>query len=775
MSSELQGPWPYERESPEVITLAAVAGAPPSTSPPVRIFLGSEDGQYRAERVFVFSVMRHRDPARAYEIHLMRNLAGFNRKGWRTGFTCYRFAIPDLAGRKGRAIYNDVDQIYLADPAHLFDLPLADHGYLAIDARDTSVMLIDCQKMLPWWSRAAASLGKKAPLTNAPASVPGLWGHLDGHWNARDAEYIEGRTSCLHYTSLHQQPWNPFPEQYSYHTNPLAYLWHDLEREADEAGFELFTARAPSPAFEALVASKEHPLGDAAPPLPVSAAGETRLRETAGPLLVVSLGEPAFTPPAGCQARTLDLARDRELPPEPAETVVASGLFERLPPADLGWVLDLLFAAAGSTVYLQLRAQEAEGVGSPGWWRRRVEAAAARHPAAGWQLDIATTAGGVESCGVRQVTPPAAPAVWVLTGADELEDRQAMRLAAALGWPFAEKRMVYRGSTALPNLLRGASLAGVDRTASAAIDGPPPDLLIAAGSRSVPVARHLRSRGQGRTRLVQLGRPAAPFELFDLIIASPEQRLPIRGNVLQVTAPLAGPAAAAAALPPTWSARLAALPAPSTALLVGPSLPAYRLDAAAARSLAQAASARAGDGSLLVWLDPGLPDEVALAVESGLGAARLVERVPRDEAGGAYAAFVAASRECVVHAGDPASLVEACLAGRPAVLYDLPRRGDDPPLLKPVMRLVLPLIGGKTYRGTPLQQHFPGRIYDWLTTHGIVQRPHDLEALYRTLEARGLVTRMNAAEPVAKPRPLDDLARSVARIRDLLKRQSVVA
>ena len=85
----------------------------PSTLPPVRIFLGTEEAQYRAERIFFWSIEKFRDPARTYEIHLMNNVAGFDRKGWRTGFTKYRFAIPDFAGRQGKAIYNDVDQIYL--------------------------------------------------------------------------------------------------------------------------------------------------------------------------------------------------------------------------------------------------------------------------------------------------------------------------------------------------------------------------------------------------------------------------------------------------------------------------------------------------------------------------------------------------------------------------------------------------------------------------------------------------------------------------------------
>ena len=97
-----------------------------SAKPPVRIFVGTEPAQYRAERVFLWSVEQARDPSRVYEIYLMADLVGFDRRRWLTGFTNYRFAIPHFADGHGRAIYNDVDQIYLCDPAELFDM---DMGY----------------------------------------------------------------------------------------------------------------------------------------------------------------------------------------------------------------------------------------------------------------------------------------------------------------------------------------------------------------------------------------------------------------------------------------------------------------------------------------------------------------------------------------------------------------------------------------------------------------------------------------------------------------------
>ncbi len=410
MATLLDGSWPYQREQPDLVVLGVEPGHAASPLPPVRIFLGTEEGQYRAERVFVWSIMQVRDPARVYEIHLMKNVAGFDRRGWRTGFTCYRFAIPDFAGRTGKAIYNDVDQIYLADPALLFDLPLDGHGYLAIDARDTSVMLIDCEKMLPWWNRAAASAhGAKGPLTKKPADQPGLWGELDGHWNARDLEYVEGRTKCLHYTALHQQPWNPFPEAYSYHQNPLAYIWHDLERGADAAGFEFYSREAPSPGFSAALGSNR-PEQPALPGPLLSADASDLLRQSgAHNLLVTGIGDALDQPfgPTDVATTRHDFARAHgRLPDERFDAVLAAGIFERIPGADANWVLRELFAATDRALVLRIGVSAENGVGSESWWRRRIEAIAAQHPTVSWELDavrrLATGSVAVDATQVRR-------------------------------------------------------------------------------------------------------------------------------------------------------------------------------------------------------------------------------------------------------------------------------------------------------------------------------------------------------------------------------------
>ena len=69
------------------------------------------------------------------------------------------------------------------------------------------------------------------------AAAEDLWGPLDPAWNARDWEYVPGKSKLLHYSTLHTQPWKPFPKMLRYRANPDGEVWFALERSADAAGF----------------------------------------------------------------------------------------------------------------------------------------------------------------------------------------------------------------------------------------------------------------------------------------------------------------------------------------------------------------------------------------------------------------------------------------------------------------------------------------------------------------------------------------------------------
>jgi len=88
--------------------------------------------------------------------------------------------------------------------------------------------------------------------------------------------------------------------------------------------------------------------------------------------------------------------------------------------------------------------------------------------------------------------------------------------------------------------------------------------------RNEPVCRWLRRQSGGRARYVHLGKPFAPVARFDLVITVPEYPVPDAPNVLRNSFSLhrvteAGLTDAAR----TWAPRLADLPRPYIAVLVG--------------------------------------------------------------------------------------------------------------------------------------------------------------------------------------------------------------
>ena len=183
------------------------------------------------------------------------------------------------------------------------------------------------------------------------------------------------------------------------------------------------------------------------------------------------------------------------------------------------------------------------------------------------------------------------------------ENSQIRALADALGWPYEEKRLHYRWWGYLVDVWRGAKLAGIDRRRSSPLQEPWPDLIISAAMRNEPVCRWIRQQSGGRARYVHIGKPWAQVSSFDLVITVPEYPVPDRPNVLRnsfslhrVTAERLADAAR------IWAPRLARLPRPYVAVLVGGYSGRYALDREKAERLAREASAlaRAQGGSLLI-------------------------------------------------------------------------------------------------------------------------------------------------------------------------------
>jgi len=111
--------------------------------------------------------------------------------------------------------------------------------------------------------------------------------------------------------------------------------------------------------------------------------------------------------------------------------------------------------------------------------------------------------------------------VWILIDDRAGSNNQARGVAAALGWNIVEKKISYNRWANLPNLFLGASLQGIDDASKKTVQGPFPDLVIAASRRAAPVARWIKKHSLKQTKIVQIMHPGnVGLNDFDKIFVS---------------------------------------------------------------------------------------------------------------------------------------------------------------------------------------------------------------------------------------------------------------
>jgi hypothetical protein len=355
--------------------------------------------------------------------------------------------------------------------------------------------------------------------------------------------------------------------------------------------------------------------------------------------------------------------------------------------------------------------------------------------------------------------------VWALLGEREGDNAQVRGLAEALGWPVEAKRLAYTRRYKWWNLLLGASLLSLDRRRSSALAPPWPDVVIAAGRRSAPVARWIRKQSGGRTRLVHIGRPWAPLGCFDLVVTTPQYGLPQRPNVLHNALPIIRTdAARLAEARARWAPRLATLPRPLVALLVGGDSPPYVLDPETAERLGREAAdtARALSGTLVVTCGPRVRVSAVEALEAAARGAGHFHRWRPDDPDNPYLAYLALADRFIVTGDSASMLAEACATGKPISIFPLPEQADWRwRTTRRVQRWVERRQARPSVRGTVRRQDWVGRLWDRLVGLGLIKRTRDLTRVHRVVGAR---------EPHS--RPPDDLARAVARVRQLARERS---
>jgi Glycosyl transferase family 8 len=224
-----------------------------------RIFIGSGEASLLERKVLIYSLKKHaRGPLdiRVFNgTHDCLELEHGEPLALRTPlhvkfcniteFSNYRFLIPKLCEKRGRALWIDSDTVCLTDIGELFETDMQDAAVLAkpnaYDAIGSSrwglsVSLYDCERCPFDLQEQFEEIGRglysyedlhqisPAFLAARPFSIK----PLDPRWNEFDR--YNGETKLIHYTNLLTQPWK-------FRGHPYGGLWFRYFEEARHQGF----------------------------------------------------------------------------------------------------------------------------------------------------------------------------------------------------------------------------------------------------------------------------------------------------------------------------------------------------------------------------------------------------------------------------------------------------------------------------------------------------------------------------------------------------------
>jgi mitochondrial fission protein ELM1 len=356
------------------------------------------------------------------------------------------------------------------------------------------------------------------------------------------------------------------------------------------------------------------------------------------------------------------------------------------------------------------------------------------------------------------------PRIWLVIG-DKLGDNaQVEIIAAALGWPYERKPLYFLAPYVLGKPPFKASLYHLDTSRSAALEPPWPDLVLTIGRRPAMAALWIREHSGGHTQIVLLGRPKRWLEKFALVIATPQYCLPDRPNVLPIDLPLMrSNTAAVTAAATAWQSRLAALPRPLIAVLVGGQTKPFVFDATvAAQLLAQLGRVVAETGgTLYITTSRRTPPAVVEVLQAGLPPGAIFYRWQANDPANPYLALLGLADRFIVSGDSISMLVEVARLGKPLAIFPLPYKLAMVERLRNALtRLIQPGAAG---RRAPLQA-----LGDGLYRLGLIGYSRDLTAVHELLIRRGLAVRLGEPFPPPGPPLLDDLPRVVERIKALL-------
>jgi hypothetical protein len=192
---------------------------------PIRLFIGSSANGEDSAIEMAYEYTLRKNTKRELHITWMRQntdkasqWGGWDTHLWPTPFSGFRWAIAEVCGFEGRAIYTDVDMLNYRDIGELWDIdmnnkPIAARRGTRFGGHEFCVSVIDCKLI----SEHIAIISRMKTLANYHQRMihyfsgnEDLVQELDPRWNVLDGEnYKISDIWQLHFTNMATQPWQP--------------------------------------------------------------------------------------------------------------------------------------------------------------------------------------------------------------------------------------------------------------------------------------------------------------------------------------------------------------------------------------------------------------------------------------------------------------------------------------------------------------------------------------------------------------------------------------
>jgi uncharacterized protein len=261
--------------------------------------------------------------------------------------------------------------------------------------------------------------------------------------------------------------------------------------------------------------------------------------------------------------------------------------------------------------------------------------------------------------------------IWVLKGLRAGDTAQAMALALQLGGRVESKQLTFNATHALPNWLFGARVSHLLPEVLGLLRPPWPDLVVATGKRTAPVALWIRQQSGGHSKLVQLGRPRMALRSFDLVVTTPQYGLPAAPNVVEIALPLTIPKTVAAADHEAFATEWAEFPRPWILGVIGGSKYPLRLGDADLSGFGKALDQRACavNGSVILIDSPRSPTGALDKAAQHIKQPKWVYR--RGQSVNPYQAALSLCNELVVTSDSVSMVSDMIQTGKSTSVYRL--------------------------------------------------------------------------------------------------------